>query len=156
MSKDSFVFYTKYKDALLMLSDTERSEILMACIEYVSEGDLPEFRNPAAGMLFKIIRSDIDADKKKYEERCERNRENIQKRWNTNVYDRIRPNTNDTNDTDRIGMDRIGKDRIGEDRIGMDSTSTARSHPYMEDKAEQKRQISDITKITLSRMGGAS
>ena len=57
-------------------------------------------------MLFEIIRSDIDADKKKYAERCERNRENISKRWNTTEYERIRSNTNDTKHTDRIGKDK--------------------------------------------------
>ena len=78
MSKESFVFYTRYREALLSLPEVDRGAILMGCIDYVASGleYVPRFNNPAAGMLFGLIRQDIDADKKRYEERCAKNRAN--------------------------------------------------------------------------------
>lgn len=159
MSKDSFVFYTKYKDALLMLSDRDRSDILIGCIEYVSTGEVPPFLDPSASLLFTLIRQDIDEDKRKYEEVCERNRQKVNKRWHkgndsipqyTTEYHGIPMNTVDT-DKDKDEDKEWDKDKDRDKDI-----STVRSISFMPDQAEQKRQISDLTKITLSRMGGAS
>lgn len=162
MSKDSFVFYTKYKDALLMLSDADRSEILLGCIEYVSTGAVPSFINPAASLLFSLVRQDIEEDKRKYEEVCEKRRKNVQKRWNTDGYNSIQMNTNEyksiqkhTSDTDKDK----DKDKEKDKDKDMDMDYIYMSSPvsYMDDrKTEMKKQISDLTKITLSRMGGAS
>ena len=146
--EDSFVFYTKYAGALDRLSRPVRGDILMACISYVSEGALPRFDDPAADMLFEVIRGDIDNDKRKYEEVCERNRSNANMRWHAVASDGIRAHAVDA---DRIGKD---KDRIGKD---MDVYSTPTSLSIAPDrKDEMKRQISDLTKITLQRMGGTS
>ena len=104
--ENSFVFYTKYESALGMLTPEERGDILMACIVYVQTGDVPLFKSNAAEMLFGLIRQDIDEDKRKYAEVCEKRRQNVQKRWgadeykgiqkHTNVYKSIQPHTNDT------------------------------------------------------------
>lgn len=114
MSKDSFIFYTRYEDALLRLSPADRGEVLMACITYVARGENPVFESPVAEMLFSIIKQDIDADKKKYAARCEKNRENIRKRWNTNEYDRIRSNTKDTDNDKDNDNDKDKKENIKE------------------------------------------
>lgn len=145
--EDSFVFYTKYAGALERLSRSVRGDILMACISYVSTGAIQKFDDPAASMLFEIIRSDIDADKRKYEARCERNRENINKRWNTNEYDRIRPNTNDTKHTDRIGKDK--------DRIGKDIYSNTRTHAKTKFSNFDERDPAEAVAL-ITKIGGAS
>ena len=106
--ENSFVFYTKYADALRCLTSAQQGQILMACISYVTTGNVPEIRNQSASMLFKLIRQDIDEDKRKYAEVCEKRRQNVQKRWNTDEYNSIQMNTNEykriqthTNDTDK-------------------------------------------------------
>lgn len=106
--EDSFVFYTKYGDALRDLTPAQQGVILMACISYVKTGEVPDIKSPTAAILFKLIRQDIDADKKKYAEVCEKRRQNVQKRWNTDEYKSIQMNTNEykriqthTNDTDK-------------------------------------------------------
>ena len=56
-------------------------------------------------MAFDILSMAIDRGKEKYAERCEKNRKNISKRWNTKdttVYDRIQSNTKDTTVYDRV------------------------------------------------------
>lgn len=106
--ENSFVFYTKYESALRDLTSAQQGKILMACISYVTTGEVPEIKNQSANMLFKLIRQDIDADKRKYEEVCEKRRQNVQKRWNADGYNSIQMNTNEykriqthTNDTDK-------------------------------------------------------
>jgi hypothetical protein len=60
-------------------------------------------------MLLSVMEEERKSDDKKYKEVCEKNRENVKKRWNKNttVYDRIQSNTNgydtiplDTKNTD--------------------------------------------------------
>lgn len=67
----------------------------------------------------------MDRDAEKYEKKCEKNRENVKKRWErTKEYERIRANTNDTNinkDTD-IDIDK-GRDIDKEPRESGDSLS---------------------------------
>lgn len=144
--ENSFVFYTKYAGALERLSRAVRGDILMACIEYVSTGAMPKFSDPAADMLFEVIRQDIDEDKRKYAEVCEKRRQNVQKRWNTNEYKCIQMNTNDTNHTDRIGMDK--------DRIGKDIYNT-RAHAKTKFSNFDERDPAE-TVATIARMGGVS
>jgi len=77
----SFVFYTKYESALRDLTAAQQGKILMSCIQYVTTGTVPEIKSQAASMLFKLIRQDIDEDKRKYEEVCAKRRENANKRY---------------------------------------------------------------------------
>ena len=66
----------------------------------MGESIKPNFEdNPALAMAFDILSMAIDRGKEKYAERCEKNRRNISKRWetkDTTVYDRIQSNTKDT------------------------------------------------------------
>ena len=61
--------------------------------------------NPALAMAFDILSMAIDRGKEKYAERCEKNRRNISKRWetkDTTVYNGIQSNTKDTTVYDRV------------------------------------------------------
>lgn len=147
MSKESsFIIRTKYETALRSLPAEQQGEILMACIAYVARGERVRLKDRAAQMLLSVMIEEIEFDKEKYRERCEKNRKNVQKRYtnSTNVNDCIRSYTNAT-DTDT------------DSDTDSDADVYMRSPAYMDErKADMKRQISDLTKITLSRMGGAS
>jgi len=60
----------------------------------------------AVSFCFDVVRYDMDANNEKYEKMCERQRANVQKRWNnrntndTTVYHGIPPYTTDTKHTD--------------------------------------------------------
>ena len=69
-------------------------------------------KSPALAMAFDILSMTIDRDKEKYVKRCEKNRENIQKRWtkagkqsNTNVYAGKQSNTKHTDKDKDKDMD---------------------------------------------------
>lgn len=108
---NSFVLYKDSRVFIDRLDKEQRGDLLAAIFAYVCDGELPDFHNDGiTQMCFDIIKNYLDRDEKKYQEKCQRNKENIQKRWskvrkqsNTNVYSDKQSNTNATdkdNDTD--------------------------------------------------------
>lgn len=75
--KNSFVLYTDYREMVEMLPVKERGILFHSLFEYVEDGTIKDFSDsPALNMCFSFIRSQIDRDTKKYNERCEQNRIN--------------------------------------------------------------------------------
>ena len=107
-SLDYFPAFFKYRQSLAGLDDAQIGRVFMAALAYAEDGKAPRL-SQVEGMAFSFIRGDIDRARVAYEKRCEKNRENIQKRWgtddpgtdseDTSVYDGIRTNTNDTKQT---------------------------------------------------------
>lgn len=118
--KGSIVINTK--DAENMLQDftkEEAGEIFMALLAYANRGE--EFKTDDRSMrtLFRTIQANIDRNNERYEEKCERNRQAIKKRWEKiaeakkqaetppdtheqNEYERIQTNTDEYGRTKRI------------------------------------------------------
>ena len=103
MSKDQkgFIVYGDIKATSDELSDEDLGKLFRGMIDYFVEGKCPRFTD---GLKFAFIpiQQQMDRDSEKYEKRCEKNRENVKKRYerirtNTNVYDGIRTYTNATN-----------------------------------------------------------
>lgn len=142
--EDSFVFYTKYGDALRDLTPAQQGAILMACISYVKTGEVPDIKSPTAAILFKLIRQDIDADKKKYAERCEKNR--------ANAYERIRSQANATerNRSHAMAADK-DKDKDKDIYKGIYTRAHAKTKFSNFDERDPAETVALITKI-----GGAS
>lgn len=97
--KQSMIFYASWKEAIKGLPDSVRLEVYEAAVDFAMTGNAPELSAMAA-MVFPFIRQDIERDTTNYQRLCEKNRENIRKRWNkeqkgsdTTVYDRIPPYT---------------------------------------------------------------
>lgn len=92
MEKSSFIYYFDWAQELLKLPDDLRLRIDDAVKRYVLYAEEPTDREVLYSM-FGLIRNRIDEDKVKWQEKCNKNRDNIQKRWrekNTTVYKRIR------------------------------------------------------------------
>ncbi|AYH40737.1 hypothetical protein B1H56_09670 [Christensenella minuta] len=67
--------------------------------DYAESGEHEEL-DEVTDIAFTSIQEQMEYDDLQYQEKCDKNRENIRKRWNkkdTTVYDRIPPYTNDTN-----------------------------------------------------------
>lgn len=102
MSKEQkgFIVYGDIKDVIDELTDDQVAQLFRGMVEYFTESKAPKF----SGILKFVwipIKQHMDRDAEKYEKKCERNRENVRKRWErekgTDEYERIRANTNDTN-----------------------------------------------------------
>ena len=103
MSKDQkgFIVYGDIKPTLDELTDSQVAQLFRGMVDYFVNGKKPKFTGELK-IAFIPIQQQMDRDSEKYEKRCEKNRENIKKRYerirtNTNVYDGIRTYTNATN-----------------------------------------------------------
>ena len=78
--KKSFVLYYDYWELIKELPMDERGELFTAIYEYEQYKTIPDFKGELK-MLFLTIRRDLDRNAEKYKETCEKNRNNINKRW---------------------------------------------------------------------------
>ena len=104
--KDTFIVYTSYLDRFAKLTDEQLGRLFRIMLEYQATGTEPQIDDMALSFCFDVVKYDMDENNRKYEEMCERQRANVQKRWgkrNTNdttVYHGIPPYTTDTKHTD--------------------------------------------------------
>lgn len=73
-----FPLFFKDRDKLKYLSAEQRGELLTALFDYAADGNIPEL-DGLVGFAFEVFREGIDTSLEKYEETCERNRENGRK-----------------------------------------------------------------------------
>ena len=100
--KESFILYLQQKELFNKLTDEQAGKVIKAIYEYEDSGKTPNF-DFGLDIVFTSIKTSLDSNRIKYQEKCEKNRENINKRWNknTNVYNSIPTYTNYTdNDND--------------------------------------------------------
>lgn len=110
MSKDQkgFIVYGDIKAVIDEMSDDQVAQLFRGMVDYFTDGKAPEFTG-VLKFVWITVQQQMDRDMEKYVEKCERNRANARKRWetedNANAYDRMRPhamdaNTNTNTDTD--------------------------------------------------------
>ena len=101
--RDSFVLYRSLLKPIQGLSDEALGRLFRAIYEYQENGSTDVDSDIAIPFAYIVNQFRIDDDK--YAQKCQRNRENIARRWrpddsedegenDTTVYDRIRPHTN--------------------------------------------------------------
>ena len=82
MSKEpkGFVIYGDIQEVVSRLSREEAGDLLKGMLEYFNTGKDPKFKG-VLEFVFIPIRQQMDRDADKYEAKCERMRENANKRW---------------------------------------------------------------------------
>lgn len=96
--KKSFVIYCDSINIVEKLSDDRAGKLFKHIFRYCSDLN-PECSDEVIDMAFEHFKSILKRDLVKYDEKREKNRENILKRWNkenTTVYDSIPTNTKHT------------------------------------------------------------
>jgi len=113
---DSFILYTSYYAIIEGLTDKQLGQLTRALFIYARDGKTIKLE-PVVRMAFSFIKDNIDRNADKYQKKCERNRENIRKRWekkhaedttersDTTEYERIQSNTNVYEEKSRIPYD---------------------------------------------------
>lgn len=87
MAREYFCAYHSYIKQCKGLSDGELGRLFRALLEYSASGKAPEL-NGRESVAFDFMAANIDRDAEAYKDTCNRNRENVSKR-----YERIRPYT---------------------------------------------------------------
>lgn len=126
---DSFILYTSDYQLIEGLTDEQLGQLTRALFIYARDGEVINLE-PVVRMAFVFIKDKIDRNQQKYQKKCERNRENIRKRWN-------KSNTNDTKENERIPIDTNVYERIP-----IDTTR------YLSDSYSDSDSDSDVSKET--------
>ena len=104
-----FIVYGDTKSLADELSDEQLGQLFRGMLDYFVSGKAPKF----SGVLkfaFIPIKQQMDRDQQKYDAKCEKNREKIQRYWDkvksdTNVYNGIPMYTNATNTNTKTDTD---------------------------------------------------
>lgn len=76
-----FIVYGDNEEVFDRLSDEEAGQLLKGMVKYFNSGEEPSFSG-VLEFVFIPIKQQMDRDSEKYEEKCQKNREKIQKYWN--------------------------------------------------------------------------
>lgn len=113
--RKGFMLFHDLAEVLIALGDEKSGKLIKAMIQYSTDGIVPELESPL-DIVFIQLRQQLDRDIERYDHICERNRENIKKRWDTKNTSRISgvpeytKNTN-TNTNTKTNTNRIPKER---------------------------------------------
>ena len=115
--KETFILYTSYKDAIMVLSDEQAGRLLKAIFEYATTGIKQEIDDTAVKFAYMLIVSQIESSNKQYEKKCERNRENAAKRWQAMATENMQTQKEDTSACERMRTDANGCDGMRTDAL---------------------------------------
>ena len=85
MAREFFCAYHSYLKSIEPLTDAEKGRLFVSCLQYSMTGATPDLRGNER-FLFPMMKEQIDRDNKKYSDMCEKQRQNVKKRWDTMVY----------------------------------------------------------------------
>ena len=85
MAREFFCAYHSYLKSIEPLTDAEKGRLFVSCLQYSMTGATTDLRGNER-FLFPMMKEQIDRDNKKYSDMCEKQRQNIKKRWDTMVY----------------------------------------------------------------------
>lgn len=141
---DSFILYTSDYQLIEGLTDEQLGQLTRALFIYARDGEVINLE-PVVRMAFAFIKDKIDRNQAKYQKKCERNRENIRKRWN-------KSNTNDTKENERIPNDTSVYERIPNDttRYLYDSDSDSESDSESDVSKETDNNIPSKEGLSIS------
>lgn len=78
MDKSSFLIYLDYQEQFDLLTDEEAGRLIKAIIKYEKTGEIPRL-DGMLKMAFSFIKTQLDRDREKYNQKCEKNRENAKR-----------------------------------------------------------------------------
>ena len=81
MNKNGFIFYSDWYHLLKSLNKDQKAIFLDCLLEYEFNGQLPIIEDPALNGIWCFIKEQLDRNRKKYTDFCEKQRERANKRW---------------------------------------------------------------------------
>lgn len=96
-NRDSCVFYASWLDAIEAMPDNVRGEALMAILVYALRGETTEKMGPMTKVIMAMVKPQIEANNKRYENGCKGGRPKAEKKPNQNqTITKLKPNNNQT------------------------------------------------------------
>ena len=104
MDKNSFLIYLDYEEQFNLLSNEEAGILIKAIMQYEKTGEIVKL-DGMVKMAFSFIKTQLDRDREKYQEKCEKNKNNARKRWNAKNANAQSGIENDTKNADNDNED---------------------------------------------------
>ena len=107
MSKEQrgFIVYGDIQDVLTELDDQQTAQLFRGMVDYFVSGKDPKFTG-VLKFVFIPIKQQMDRNADKYEKKCEKMRENANKRWNNaKAFNGMQLDTNDANTNTKTKTD---------------------------------------------------
>lgn len=95
--KKSFVIYSDWENTFRKIGKYEAGDLIQGIFEYMRTGETPEFESFAVEAIFTLLVETFKRDRDKYYKMCERNANNINKRWEEKNTDTHTKNTSGKN-----------------------------------------------------------
>lgn len=97
--RDSFVFYSSFAKAIKALDAENAKDLMTAIFDYALEDKKPEFNNPIIEAMFELIKPQLEANKKRYENakkggRPKKTNENQNDENKNQTKTKLKPNKN--------------------------------------------------------------
>lgn len=140
--KDTFILYTSYKDAIMILSDEQAGRLLKAIFEYATTGIKQEIDDTAVKFAYMLIVSQIENSNRQYEKKCERNRENAAKRWQSMATENIQTQEVNATECDGIRTDATECDGIRTDALDRYDSYDRYDRKNKEEDNKKKAELS--------------
>ena len=107
-----FIVYGDIQDVLNELDDAQVAQLFRGLVDYFVDGKDPKFTG-ILKFVFIPIKQQMDRNAEKYEKKCEKMRENANKRWkNTNESKSMQLDANDANTKTKKDIDtKTGRDK---------------------------------------------
>lgn len=140
--KDTFILYTSYKDAIMILSDEQAGRLLKAIFEYATTGVKIEIDDTAVKFAYMLIVSQIESSNRQYEKKCERNRENAAKRWQSMATENIQTQEVNATECDGIRTDATECDGIRKDALDRYDRYDRNDRKNKEEDDKKKAELS--------------
>ena len=74
MARAYFIVYFSSRRVLQKLDDVRRGRVILALLDYAEKGTEPQGLDDSESIAFESLRTGIDGDRSRYEERCRTNR----------------------------------------------------------------------------------
>lgn len=95
--KDNFLLKKSQQAIFDALNDEDAGKLIKGIFDYVNTGN--SNLDGLLNAVFIPIKEYIDQNEENYKKRCEKNKENVSRRWNQNEYETIPNDTNVSNGT---------------------------------------------------------
>lgn len=113
--RPGIMLYFSVRPALKRLSAEQKGQLFDAILDYGECGLLPDF-DGVLGVCWDFIQPMIDKDAENYREKCDKAKKAVETRWakkgDTDVYERISPNTEHTNNNNNSNDNSNHKDNF--------------------------------------------
>lgn len=100
-NRESFIFYRSFFEALVGMENDVQGQCLMALADYALNGKEPTM-TPEVRMFFTLVKPQVDANKKKYENGCKGGRPKNQTETKAKPKDNQTETKPEPNDNDNV------------------------------------------------------